>query len=94
MMTREEELRAQDQAQLIALVEIVRVVVGEVFFDDDRQVFRRRLAVLEKTSIDSITNRQLWANSIPDQETYIKEAAANYVTSIFSSIRHPNDVHR
>lgn len=90
MALSEEELaRAHDIAQQIALAEMVRFVIGEVFFDRDPQVFRRRLAAIDQGLITSLNSRRLWDQASDETEAVIKESASGYVSRLLASIKHP-----
>lgn len=89
-MTEEERKEAEQAAATAALGAIVRTIVGEVFFHDDRAVFRRRLSLLEEATVDALSAQDLWPNQT-DAAAYANEAARGWVSRIFAGIRHPSD---
>lgn len=90
-MTEEERKHADNVAAQVALMAVVRAVIGEVFFDRNRLVFRNRLALLESATIDAISAQPMWTGLESNAAAYTQEAACGWVSRVFASIAHPDD---
>ena len=84
-------LRAQDLAHSIAMSELLRLILGELAFNADAQIFRQRLKAIEEAAVTSLGSRRHYPDTNGYTETVIKEAACGYVTRLIASIRHPSD---
>ena len=87
----EQQRRAHEIAAQIALAELLRTVIAEVFFTADREEFRKRLAHIEALSIDGLARRKLWPKANEETEKYVKAAAEGWISTIIGSILHPDD---
>ncbi|MBZ9873495.1 hypothetical protein LB542_21930 [Mesorhizobium sp. BR1-1-9] len=83
--------RADDVAGNLALLELLRIVIGEICFSTDPAEFRRRARAFEEAAVRSLSGRTHFEKANQATETYIKEAACAQVTKIMASIRHPQD---
>lgn len=83
--------RAADIAAQIALAEIVRVLIREVLMHPSPAQFHARLGQLDALVTDGILARTIWDGADGYTETYIKEAATRWASSLISGIQHPND---
>lgn len=83
--------RAHDLAHQIATSELLRLIISEYAHDPDRDSARRKLAALEAAAIDGLRSRRNFPTANDETETYIVEAASQYVTRLFASILHPSD---
>jgi hypothetical protein len=87
----EQLIRANDLAMQIATAELLRLVIGELCFDDNRLKFRTRLAALEDAANKSFHSRRHFPQANDETEEYMKEAACGFVTRLIASIKHPTD---
>ncbi|TGR32995.1 MULTISPECIES: hypothetical protein [unclassified Mesorhizobium] len=83
--------RADDIAANLALLELLRLAIGEICYSADPVEFRRRARAFEEAAVTSISGRTNFAKANEATETYVKEAACAQVTKIMASIRHPQD---
>ncbi|MDX8495894.1 hypothetical protein RFN29_30585 [Mesorhizobium sp. VK22B] len=83
--------RADDIAANLALLELLRIVIGEICYSTDPVEFRRRARVIEEAAVSRLSGRTNFHKANAATETYIKEAACAQVTKIMASIRHPQD---
>lgn len=90
-MSEEQVTRANDLAMQIATTELLRLVLGELAFDDDPIKFKRKLSLLDERANNSLRSRQHFPTANEKTEEYIKEAACGYVTRLIGSIKHPED---
>lgn len=87
----EQLARANDIAAQIAIMELLRVLAGEVCYSDDPAEFKRRLQRIENGTVSAILSRQLFPQANAATESYVKEAAAAWVTSALAGVLHPSD---
>jgi hypothetical protein len=90
-MSDEQVTRANDLAMQIATAELLRLVLGEVCFHEDRQEFKKRLSILEDAAVASLNSRTHFQSANAETESYIKDAASGFVTRLIASIKHPTD---
>ena len=83
--------RANDIAAMIALQELLRIVIGEMCYNDDPTAFRENLRKIEQTAVDGITNRRHFPTANDETEAHIKESASGFITRLMTTIRHPKD---
>ena len=91
MNSEEQEARALDIAHSVALAEMLRLVIGEYFFDKDPVRFRQTMARLESAAIESINGRRLFHKANDYSEAFIKESACGYISRFLASIIHPSE---
>lgn len=82
--------RADDVAAQIAMMVLLRTVIGEVFFSDNRTVFRQRLSLIEQSAIGALSDQKLW-QAPGVNEPYVREAASAWISRVIASILHPTD---
>ncbi len=87
----EQTARAEDLAMQIAMAELLRLVLGELAFDEDRKKFRQKLSGLEEAANISLRSRCHFPSANNATEEYVKEAACGYVSRLIGSIKHPED---
>ena len=75
----------------IALASLLRAVIGEVVFTEDRAEFRRRLAALEAAAVDSLGERKFWEKADDQTNELVKDIAQGFVSKVIASIIHPDD---
>ncbi len=90
-MSDEQVTRANDLAMQIATAELLRLVLGELVFDEDPRKFKHKLSLLEEHANNSLRSRQHFPSANADTEEYIKEAACGFVTRLIGSIKHAKD---
>ncbi|OWK26577.1 hypothetical protein AJ87_05835 [Rhizobium yanglingense] len=90
-MNEKERNRADDVAVQIALMELVRLAIGEICYHDDPAEFRRRLIKLEEAAVNSLNGRTHFAQATSEVEEYVKASSSALVTKVMSSIRHPSE---
>ena len=83
--------RANDIAAQTALMVLLRAVIAEAFFHPDRAEFRRRLAALEQSAVDTITNEPLWPGADAVTLDYLRGAASGWISRSIAGILHPQD---
>lgn len=83
--------RASDIATQYALQEILRHVVGHVFFNPDVTEFKSTMQKLEEACVTGIRSRTIFPSANQATEAFIKESASAFVTKLISSIRHPDE---
>src|SRR5690606_18422050 len=83
--------RAHDLAWQIAMMELLRRVIGESLYHADGTEFYRRLEILERTKVDSLRGRRYFPDQPEAAENVIKETAATIITGLLTTIRHPSD---
>jgi hypothetical protein len=74
-------------ATIVALHDILRRVVADLYYDPDPVAFRDRMAIIERSLVDGLGRRHADFTS-PAQEAQISEEAGLIVTKLFASIRH------
>jgi hypothetical protein len=74
-----------------ATFELLRLIMGEVFFTPDATEFRRRMQAVENAAVSGVMS----SRPIPelDEKTNgaIQELASVVITNIMTSIRHPDE---
>lgn len=90
-MSDDQITRANDLAMQIATAELLRLVIGELCFVDDRQEFKKRLSRLEDAAVTSLHYRTHFKDANAESEAYIKDAASGFVSRLIASIKHPSD---
>lgn len=82
-----EEQRAHDIAAQLALTELLRIVIGEIVDHAEPSVVRARLQSIEAAAVGGITGRDIFPGADPVAVSFIKEAAANWITTVLASIQ-------
>ncbi|MVB04168.1 hypothetical protein GN325_20605 [Agrobacterium vitis] len=90
-MTDEEIDHLNRAAESIGLMELIRIAIAEICFDEDVEVFREKMRKLESAAVNSINSRTSFSKLSPEADQYVKDASSGFVTRIVSSIRHPED---
>ncbi|MGA0561724.1 hypothetical protein ACO2RV_04685 [Ancylobacter sp. VNQ12] len=86
-----EEQRANDMAAQIALAAITRILIGEIAMHPDPAEFHARLRRLDDAVTGDLLGRHIWPDGDAVAETYVKEAATRWASSLIAGIRHPKD---
>lgn len=82
-----EILKANELAHQIATTEMVRFVLGVIARRDDPADTAAALKAIEAELVNNINGRRHFAEANDATETYIKEAAAGFVSRVISSIQ-------
>lgn len=90
-MTKEEIAHLDKASEILGLMELVRLTIGEICFDKDPEIFRQRVRKFEEAAVNSINSRKTFPQLSPEANEYVQGASSNFVTKIVSSIRHPAD---
>ncbi len=83
-------MRANEVAGQIAMMELLRILIRDVYADPDPDTFQQRLARLDDEANQSLRSRTLYKQANEATEAYLKEAACNFVTRVIASIKHPS----
>lgn len=86
-----EEIRRNDVASDIAIMEIQRFLLSQILYREDSSEMHDALAKTDRFLIANIQSRDLTPNADDQTATYVKEAACRYVTDILASIKHPSE---
>ncbi|UXT59651.1 hypothetical protein FY134_18305 [Agrobacterium fabrum] len=78
--------RANDIAAQIATTEMLRLILANFLVGTDSEATKRNLVQFEKLAVENIQGRRLFPEANEATETYIKEAAANYISRVIGSI--------
>ena len=87
----EDMRRVQDLAHSLATSELLRFILGEVAFNADPAIFRKRLQGIEESVVTSLGARRHFPSANDYTDNLIKETACGYVTRMIASIRHPTE---
>lgn len=82
---------AENAANQIALMELLRLVLSEMLYHEDPQEFRRRVSLFETAAVNGITARTHFPQAPAAVEAHVKETASAMTTKILTSIRHPSE---
>ncbi|MFG1417029.1 hypothetical protein V5F38_04325 [Xanthobacter sp. V0B-10] len=85
-----DELRLHDVAAQIGLMELLRRVIADVYFDPDPSAFRDNMARVERSVVDGLMERDLFPGN-PAGGDVVKAMAANWISSIITSVIHPSE---
>jgi hypothetical protein len=86
VMTKEaNELQAISTAWQIAIQEILRMVVRDVYRTGDEAVFQSHIKRIEEAAVDSIYTGLMLRGTDEWTETLVKEKASNFVTTLLTS---------
>jgi hypothetical protein len=90
-VTEEEQRRAMDVAQITALAELVRILIGEIALTGSQERFRENLAFMERAAIGALQARPLGGEMDEATAAFVKSAGSGYIGRLLGSIRHPDD---
>ncbi|MET3649104.1 hypothetical protein [Phyllobacterium ifriqiyense] len=79
------ELQAINTAWQIAMQEILRMVVRDIYKTGDEAVFKSHIKRIEEAAVDSIYSGLMLRGSDQWTETLVKEKASNFVTTLLTS---------
>ncbi|MEP7453338.1 hypothetical protein [Phyllobacterium sp. SB3] len=79
------ELHASNTAWQIAMQEILRIVVRDIYKTGDEGVFRSHIKRIEEAAVDNIYSGLMLRGSDQWTETLVKEKASNFVTTLLTS---------
>ncbi len=79
------ELQAINTAWQIAIQEILRVVVRDMYMTGDASAFRSQVKRIEETAVDSIYSGLVLRGTDEWTEVLVKEKASNFVTTLLTS---------
>ncbi|MDZ7875098.1 MAG: hypothetical protein U5N27_19595 [Rhizobium sp.] len=79
------ELQAINTAWQIAIQEILRVVVRDMYKSGDEPAFRSQVKRIEETAVDSIYTSLALRGTDEWTEVLVKEKASNFVTTLLTS---------
>jgi len=81
--------KIDDVAVDIAMMEMVRRIIADVYYHEDPEIFRKRMITFEEGIVDGINSRTHFKGASEDVEQRVKDAASTMVTKVMSSILHP-----
>lgn len=79
------EIQAINTAWQIAIQEILRVVVRDMYMTSDEQGFRSQVKRIEETAVDSIYSGLMLRATDEWTQVLVKEKASNFVTTLLTS---------
>lgn len=79
------ELQTINTAWQIAMQEILRMVVRDIYKTGDEASFRAHIKRIEEAAVDSIYTGLMLRGTDDWTETLVKEKASNFVTSLLTS---------
>ncbi len=79
------ELQAINTAWQIAMQEILRMVVRDIYKTEDESVFKSHIKRIEEAAVDSIYSGLMLRGTDQWTETLVKEKASNFVTTLLTS---------
>lgn len=79
------ELQAINTAWQIAMQEILRMVVRDIYKTGDEASFNAHIRRIEEAAVDSIYAGLMLRGTDDWTETLVKEKASNFVTSLLTS---------
>ncbi|MBN7763397.1 hypothetical protein JYP52_19825 [Nitratireductor aquibiodomus] len=80
-----------DVAFNLAVMEMVRLLIAEVCFDEDPEAMKQKLGRFEDLAVSGLSARQHFDDLDQATNTKMSELAAHHVTKIVTSIRHYKD---
>lgn len=83
----EEIEKAHQIAGQVAITELLRVLIAQHCEGSDETTSKANLARLEELAVNGITARRHFQEVNEQTDTYVKEAAAAFVSRLVSSIR-------
>ncbi|GEO84127.1 MULTISPECIES: hypothetical protein [Alphaproteobacteria] len=85
MTTAESELQATTTAWQIAIQEILRIVVRDIYRTGSEEEFKAHIKRIEEAAVDSIYTGLMLRGTNEWTEVLVKEKASNFVTSLLTS---------
>jgi hypothetical protein len=85
MTDQAQELQAINTAWQIAIQEILRMVVRDVYKSGDEPTFRAHIKRIEEAAVDSIYTGLMLRGTNEWTEVLVKEKASNFVTTLLTS---------
>jgi len=85
MTNHAQELQAINTAWQIAIQEILRMVVRDVYKSGDEVSFNAHIKRIEEAAVDSIYTGLMLRGTDEWTEVLVKEKASNFVTSLLTS---------
>ncbi|MDR6635452.1 hypothetical protein J2X72_004266 [Phyllobacterium sp. 1468] len=85
MTEQSNELQAINTAWQIAIQEILRMVVRDMYKTGDEAVFKSHIKRIEETAVDSIYSGLMLRGTNEWTEVLVKEKASNFVTTLLTS---------
>lgn len=79
------ELQATNTAWQIAMQEILRMVVRDIYKTGGEESFKAHISRIEEAAVDSIYTGLMLRGTDGWIETLVKEKASNFVTSLLTS---------
>jgi hypothetical protein len=79
------ELQTINTAWQIAMQEILRMVVRDIYKTGDEEAFKAHIKRIEEAAVDSIYSGLILRGTNNWTETLVKEKASNFVTSLLTS---------
>ncbi|UVK57283.1 hypothetical protein DBIPINDM_008537 (plasmid) [Mesorhizobium sp. AR02] len=85
MSEKANELQTINTAWQIAIQEILRMVVRDIYRTDDESVFKSHIKRIEEAAVDSIYTGLMLRGTDEWTELLVKEKASNFVTTLLTS---------
>ncbi|MBB3149367.1 hypothetical protein FHS21_005820 [Phyllobacterium trifolii] len=85
MTEQSNELQAINTAWQIAIQEILRMVVRDMYKTGDEAVFKSHIKRIEEAAVDSIYSGLMLRGTNEWTEVLVKEKASNFVTTLLTS---------
>ncbi|QND60480.1 hypothetical protein [Mesorhizobium huakuii] len=85
MTEKTSELQTINTAWQIAIQEILRMVVRDIYRTDDETVFKSHIKRIEEAAVDSIYTGLMLRGTDEWTELLVKEKASNFVTTLLTS---------
>ncbi|QND64583.1 hypothetical protein HB777_12135 [Mesorhizobium loti] len=85
MSEKANELQTINTAWQIAIQEILRMVVRDIYRTDDETVFKSHIKRIEEAAVDSIYTGLMLRGTDEWTELLVKEKASNFVTTLLTS---------
>jgi hypothetical protein len=79
------ELQQINTAWQIAMQEILRMVVRDIYKTGDEGIFKSHIKRIEEAAVDSIYSGLMLRGTDEWTETLVKEKASNFVTTLLTS---------
>jgi hypothetical protein len=79
------ELQQINTAWQIAMQEILRMVVRDIYKTADESIFKSHIKRIEEAAVDSIHSGLMLRGTDEWTETLVKEKASNFVTTLLTS---------
>jgi hypothetical protein len=79
------EIQTINTAWQIAIQEIMRMIIRDMYHSGGEAVFKRHISRIEEAAVDSIRTDLRLRGTDEWTETLVKERASNFVTSLLTS---------